>query len=165
MKDYLLALSAYKEITMLCVIFIFCLGWAFSQIHTAFFRIKEKENGLENLGLYYYIIWFYIFLFLTIMSWPEAMIFKPFSGYSLIFVMLLLFIILPFVKELDICGVKANFDFFQKGKQLDKKEQQAETKDLSAEEAKSIKTYKEELKKLLEEKKTNRQRKRENFHV
>lgn len=161
MKDYLLALSAYKEITILCVIFIFCVGWGISKIHTSFFRIRE----LDNLGLYYYLIWFYVFLFLTIIFWPEAMIFKPFSGYSLIFVMLLLFIILPFVKELDICGVKANFDFFQKGKQLDEKEQQTETKALSAAEAKSIEDYKEELKKLLEKKKPNLPEKRRSFHV
>ena len=161
--NYLSMLWDCKTLTIFFASSVFILGWIGAKLHASIYC--SKETKMNNLILCYYLFWFVIFLILTIIFWQKVMIFKPFSGYSLIFVMFLLFIILPFVKELDICGVKANFDFFQKGKQLDKKEQQTETRDLITAEKKSINNYNEELKKLLEKKKPNLQGKRGNFHV
>ena len=77
---------------------------------------------MSPLGLWY-TVWFVIGAVYLYYNWDKAMVFLPFNGHALIFILWLIMIIRPFVKDINIPWFKfAEFEQKQRKQDDAKKE-------------------------------------------
>ncbi len=87
---------------------------------------KFIVQKIKNIFQYAHLIWYFVLLSLIsiycISHWNDVISFSPFSGNSLLFIVMICLLLLPFVIEVNIGdnrGIIRNpFDVFEKQKEL-----------------------------------------------